>query len=399
MPTPTLSSLLPPNGITLPALPAAPSSLAFLGGPLPASSPLHLVLSSLSSNNPKAQDRALILTQDLQTWTSYLLSDGKGRDGDAWLREEAGRGREVGRLGRVDVRICPSAAHMGCLLANLRTSEEGEGGGANELERNPTMLVLLEPSSFYVERVEGGKKVVVDSDEEDEPMEGHEEREEQEQEEGEVRWRVRDGVTSSNYGSLIALALSAVDHLNATRQEGYPPTQLVIIDTLASQLSFPILPPPPSKLTSSSRKRSLGDDYEKHPPISPGSKKKEGPSLPLMVLLRSMIDWVAIATKSASLSSSLLSPRLESRLICYAHLRDTAIGPTVDPSDEIEDLSLPPSNPPPTHSIAYPPSSNAVGAEGGTVWFREEMVDSLRREYQGARGKWVWCGEDGSDLP
>lgn len=82
---------------------------------------------------------------------------------------------------------------MGCLLANLRTSEEKEGGGANELERNPTMLVLLEPSSFYVERVEGGKKVVVDSDEEDEPMEGHEEREEREQEEGEVRWRVRDG--------------------------------------------------------------------------------------------------------------------------------------------------------------------------------------------------------------
>ena len=102
---PTLSALLPPSKASLPALPSAPSSLAFVGGPLPASSPLHLVLSSLSSNDPKAKDRALILTQDLQAWTSYLLSDGKGRDGDAWLREEAGRGREVGRLARVEVRF------------------------------------------------------------------------------------------------------------------------------------------------------------------------------------------------------------------------------------------------------------------------------------------------------
>lgn len=64
----------------------------------------------------------------------------------------------------------------------------------NELERNPTMVLLLEPSSYYVERVE--KKRVVDSDEEDERMDGGEGEgrvEEQEEEEGEVRWRVRDG--------------------------------------------------------------------------------------------------------------------------------------------------------------------------------------------------------------
>ena len=35
-----------------------------------------------------------------------------------------------------------------------------------------------------------------------------------------VLFDVFNSVTSSNYGSLIALALSAVDHLNATRQEG-----------------------------------------------------------------------------------------------------------------------------------------------------------------------------------
>lgn len=103
---PSLSSILPPNPSphqVLPSLPPAPTSLAFVGGPLPASSPLHLLLASLSSTA-----RALVLVPNLQSWTSYLLSDGAGRDGGAWLREQAGRGSERAKLARVDVR---SVAH------------------------------------------------------------------------------------------------------------------------------------------------------------------------------------------------------------------------------------------------------------------------------------------------
>ena len=106
---PSLSCLLAPSPIgygSCPSLPSSPSSIAILGPGLPASSAVHLSLAHLGPGQ-----RALILVKDVQAWTSCLLSDGPANDGDAWIRERAGRGEQARTLARVDVRSVQRSVH------------------------------------------------------------------------------------------------------------------------------------------------------------------------------------------------------------------------------------------------------------------------------------------------
>ncbi|CED84881.1 hypothetical protein [Phaffia rhodozyma] len=260
----------PTNYIPRYNLPSAPNSLAILG-PLPGSSAVHIALGLLSTDQPGdshdkdgSKGSVLILSKNENEWSSALM-----KDGNLWFKTEAGRARLSKTLDRVKIRYAPTATHLALLLSLLSTDDTLVSDSTRKpihirsedptrLESFPRLIILHELSSFF-----GG---FVEQDGDHEP-----------------EWRPRPTVDQSQYGSLLTLAISTVDHLNERRPPDTPATQLLLLDAQALSISLPIIIPP------------IDQPLSESDPFTPSKRKRDTyPKLDVRVLVESFVDWVGI---------------------------------------------------------------------------------------------------------
>ncbi|KAF8559019.1 hypothetical protein OG21DRAFT_1403584 [Imleria badia] len=183
-------------------------------GPCSPAAPIRL---SLSVPPPH---HALLFTPSRDALLQALQNDN-----DEWLNTHSGTGTVASMSSRVTVFYPPSPKHFVAVLAMLRTHDVSAPSvpvvPQVTLDRAPTLLVLHEPSAYFL------------SDQEEH--------------------------TLSSYLLLITHALSTVEYLSSqslmyvvsfvprgyTYRRSSPPASLVVFDTRLDQLKLPVLRTPP----------------------------------------------------------------------------------------------------------------------------------------------------------
>ncbi|BGP21824.1 AMP-binding domain-containing protein [Rhodotorula toruloides] len=280
------------------------ASLAFIG-PLPDSSLIHLAVNHLRAGEPsdylagdvkelsekargkrpeyeveeglESEDQGRSPMRSAQTQLRRVLILTSEREA---LREELARDPDVSLFGlrrdgettrlldMIDIRYCPTSAHLTYFLATAYVSSDpaaqdayvayAETGAKNRLDPSclpypPTLVILHNPSEYL-----------------DEPA------------------NASAGVAA--YGSILAHFVSAFSSLNS------PPPRLVLFDPLASPLSTYILP---AHLRSSRQGKKRSRDAEE---TSNGAivEAEERDMVPLRKIIERFFDWVGEAEELPS---------------------------------------------------------------------------------------------------
>ncbi|WVQ82152.1 hypothetical protein IAT38_004280 [Cryptococcus sp. DSM 104549] len=261
-----LSSLLPPSSTH--AGPSRPLlSPAYILGPLPSTSPLHLALGFLSSSDPSSRDPGGIYpvtpaSKGKQKEDNapaakesdaarrgaparvLVIAGGKGEfqdriaeEDEAWFRNHGGHYEVVRKLKRVDMRYCPTPAHLQALLTvisadNARQPSNMEG---HNVEKVPGMVVLWDAAGLFMCEDEGDENVPP-AGEGEVDMEGGATNE------GKREKMFKPGTCISDYLNVIAAARATADHLSSLHPSE-PPVHLVVLEPSIHPSAFlPIQP-------------------------------------------------------------------------------------------------------------------------------------------------------------
>ncbi|WVQ99383.1 hypothetical protein IAU59_006516 [Kwoniella sp. CBS 9459] len=234
------------------------------------------------ANRPKQQQQqqqqkrlALPPLEGLRSGERVLIISGSRGDtidqlveeDEDWLRSHGGEFDVLQRLRRIDMRYCPTPAHLNLLLTLL--SESTERIPTRTTTQAQPQLVPL-PSVVILQDIAGLFMVHEEVDENEPPRQaaGPEEEENQvglgdgmeidsdayagpdganevtrERKNTPSRKRFKEGVCLSDYMDLLSAAKAAVDHLSNSHPSE-PPVQLILLEpSLTSSSSLPILPP------------------------------------------------------------------------------------------------------------------------------------------------------------
>jgi hypothetical protein len=158
--------------------------------------------------------------------------------------------------------------------------------------------------------------------------------------------------TMSSLALPLSLALTAVSNLNTSlAKHGLPPTQLVLLDSLAGDLTLPIL--------------AVRDDGRK------------GPDLSARTMVERLFDWTAVVEQGAS-DACLASCSLSD--LPWSNVRDTDDDDTSYAVERVRRVALP----------QVPPEDARPAVH--KVSFRENLDESTdrRRASDEGRGVYRW---------
>ncbi|KAK8864372.1 hypothetical protein IAR55_001620 [Kwoniella newhampshirensis] len=280
---PLSSFFPPPPSSSLLAGPSQPiPSPTFLIGPIPPTAPLHLALSYLESADispynlqvrlpPISQlrpgdekgkgvqrqdrDQSLHMIEDddqgygrpkeralIITGSKASFGDSIEEDDEDWLRSHGGDYEVLKRLGRIDMRYCPTLDHLKLLLALLseRTEHAHQPIEPHHLTKTPSVVILWDIAALFMYDVEVDENVP--------PVEELDLEEERSAVEVAIRERkgkrFKPSVNISDYLDILSATRAMVDHL-CSLHPSYrePPTQLIFLEpNLTSTSDLPIIP-------------------------------------------------------------------------------------------------------------------------------------------------------------
>ncbi|WVR07024.1 hypothetical protein IAU60_004063 [Kwoniella sp. DSM 27419] len=181
-------------------------------------------------------ERALIITGSKDTYTDLLLEE----DEDSF-RTRSGNFDVLKRLQRVDIRYCPTAAHLRLLL--LLVSETNERVSSRIEPHHvlmPSMVILWDVAGLFMMEQE------VDENEPPGPsgtVLGDNAPQSDARQVNNSGRKFRPDICLSNYMDILSTAKAAVAHLTSLHPAD-PPVRLTILEpNLTPASSLPILPP------------------------------------------------------------------------------------------------------------------------------------------------------------
>ncbi|OCF36869.1 hypothetical protein I317_03264 [Kwoniella heveanensis CBS 569] len=225
----------------------------------------------ISSEGLRAGERVLIISGSRGDTIDKLVEE----DED-WLRSYGGHFEALQRLRRIDMRYCPTPAHLKLLLALLSESTERIPPSRPTSQAHPQLVPL--PSVVILHDLAGSFMIDEEGDENEPPQDharrppkGHDgpcdgydavgaeseafsegadqtgQSEQDSKGEGTAsptsRRKFREGICLSDYMDVLSAAKAAVDHLSSLHPSD-PPLQVLILEpNLSSSSSLPILPP------------------------------------------------------------------------------------------------------------------------------------------------------------
>ncbi|WWD17330.1 hypothetical protein CI109_101770 [Kwoniella shandongensis] len=269
-----LSSLFPPSSSE--AGPSQPiPSPSFLVGPLPPTAPLHIALAYLKladlppyegNGSPRtdhslhAQGRGKGKEKEHQhgdpleeedqfrsprrvlviTGSKASFGESVEEDDEDWMRGHGGDYEVLRRLRRVDMRYCPTSAHLKLLLTLLSetTDRKSHSNEPHLLSQTPSVVILWDVAALFMYDEE-----VDENEPPKEELDLEEERREVELARlARIGKRFKSGTTISDYLDVLSATRAMVDHLSSLHP-AEAPIQLVILEpNVASSSDLPIIP-------------------------------------------------------------------------------------------------------------------------------------------------------------
>ncbi|ODN82162.1 hypothetical protein L202_02456 [Cryptococcus amylolentus CBS 6039] len=221
-----LFALLPPS-------PSAPGpshplpSPAYIIGPLPPTTPLHLALNHLAfedsqarapsppapSRKGKEKATASLPSEPIVAPSRVLILTGtKGdfqdcieRENERWIRDYGGIFDVMHRLKRVDMRYCPTPEHLQLYLTMVSSSfgRSRDPQECHQLEKAPSLIIVYDAAAMFLE-----ERLV------DEEPDDSESAMEQDRRQG--KWQFKPGVCIHDYLNLLAAARATAHHFSSS---------------------------------------------------------------------------------------------------------------------------------------------------------------------------------------
>ncbi|WVF71433.1 hypothetical protein IAT40_006237 [Kwoniella sp. CBS 6097] len=225
---------------------------------------VHLLL-PIDCGGLRAGERVLIVSGSRGDTIDQLVEE----DED-WLRNYGGHFQVLQKLRRIDMRYCPTPAHLNLLLTLLSESTERipsrtDTAALPQLVPLPSVVVLHDIAGLFMVDEEADENEppprTLHQDEGrgedsamvvelggpsglDKAVEGDQIEEKDERSaETSNRKQFKEGICLSDYMDVLSAAKAAIDHLS-NLHPSEPPVQLIILEpNLTSTSSLPILPP------------------------------------------------------------------------------------------------------------------------------------------------------------
>ncbi|WVQ72404.1 hypothetical protein IAR50_001956 [Cryptococcus sp. DSM 104548] len=233
-----------PLAALLPPFPSAPGpsyplpSPAYIIGPLPPTTPLHLALNHLaqvddqacvpSAPTPsrKGKEKAIeTLPKEPITAPSrvLILTGAKGgfqdcieNENEQWIREHGGMFDVIHKLKRVDMRYCPTPDHLQLYLTMVSDSKTRDPKECHQLERPPGMIILYDVAAMFLEE----ELLDEEPDDSESAMVQNPRRQK-------PQWKT--GICIHDYLNLLAAARATVNHFSSCNPSGNA-TRLVMLE-------------------------------------------------------------------------------------------------------------------------------------------------------------------------